>query len=363
MSFVTYYPDQRHLLPLTAIRRERTLPPDAIGQVEAQPGERIDLRDVVARGSIPSRYAILEAVKALNLRRPDELESKMLVEMGEMVNAGQVLAGKANKRGRHIASPVNGIIAYVGDGRIIVQEIPEPITIESGLIGQVVGLQEGRGVVIETIGAVLQGAWGNGRFGIGQLRIEPADGLETIYGDQLDIAYRGAVVVTRRPLVDVSLLVVADQEFAGVIAPSMDASLIDQARETPAAIVLTQGFGSTSRMSQYIISFLEGLAGRQATIDAVLPDRFDPRRPEVIINVGAPRGERPTVPSPHLLLTLGMNVRITRGDYAGVVGRVGDLPKTPHLLDNGLRVFCARVDMPTGNSAYIPLANLEIFGS
>ena len=57
----TYYPDQRHALELTTIRRERLLPEEAIGTVEIEAGKRVNLRDVVARGTVPSRHVIVEA--------------------------------------------------------------------------------------------------------------------------------------------------------------------------------------------------------------------------------------------------------------------------------------------------------------
>lgn len=364
MSYVTYFPDQRHLLARTAIRRERLLPDGAIGAVDVGMADQVHLRDVVARGSVPSRYSILEAATYFNTRRPEAIESKLLVQMGDFVSVDDVVIGKANRRGKHMVSPVNGIVAYIGEGRIIIQEIPEQIEVQAGLEGRVVHVNTERGVVIETLGAVLQGVWGNGRFAIGQLRIEPPDGLETIYSDQIDIEYRGAVVVTRRPLKALSFDVIEDQEIGAVIAPSMDAGLIERALALPRPILLVQGFGD-SRLNDYILRFLTGdnsLVGRQATVDAVLPDRFESRRPEVIINVPAQRGDRPPTPAVNLRLRVGMSVRLTRGPFAGMVGRVTDLPKMPQVLDNGLRVQCARIELPTGQTASVPLTNLEIFG-
>jgi hypothetical protein len=191
--------------------------------------------------------------------------------------------------------------------------------------------------------------------------MEPTDGLEMIYSEGIELDYRGAIVVTRRSLKKPTLDLIEDQEFTGVIAPSMDAGLIDQALTVPSAIILTQGFGETG-MSPYLVQFLEELINKQATIDAVLPDRFETRRPEIVINLPSPRGERPATPDEDLILTVGSNVRMTRGDHAGVVGKISDLPKTPHLLENGLRVPCARVEMLTGKTAYVPLSNLEVFG-
>jgi hypothetical protein len=55
-------------------------------------------------------------------------------------------------------------------------------------------------------------------------------------------------------------------------------------------------------------------------------------------------------------------VRATCPPHAGLTGKIVDLPKTPTLLDNGLRVPCAQVEFVAGETAFVPLANLEYYG-
>jgi hypothetical protein len=115
-------------------------------------------------------------------------------------------------------------------------------------------------------------------------------------------------------------------------------------------------------MSATVLSLLTGFAGRQAALDALMPGRWDARRPEVIVNPSARSTARPPRPNPDLALKVGTEVRLTRLPHAGQVGKVVDLPKTPYLLDNGLRVQCALVELLTGERVYVPLVNLESFG-
>jgi hypothetical protein len=56
-------------------------------------------------------------------------------------------------------------------------------------------------------------------------------------------------------------------------------------------------------------------------------------------------------------------VRLGRGDAAGALGVITHLPKTPILMDNGLRVSCAQVELVTGEKITAPLANLEVTGA
>ena len=260
-----YYADQRHTVAWTTIRRERFLPDHALGDVEVDERQHVNLREIVARGSVPARYLFIEAAQFFNLRRPEALDDLLHVEIGEEVEEGQVLAGKQADRGRRILSPATGIVAYIGQGRIIIQETPEEIELEAGLVGQVVETRPGRGVIIEAFGALVQGVWGNGRRVIGPLRLEPDDGLEVIFDDLIDRQYSGAVVVTRRALKETTLMVIEGHNFGGVIAPSMDASLYERAQELNTAIILTQGFGDL-RMSGYLFNMLEGFVGRQTTL-------------------------------------------------------------------------------------------------
>jgi hypothetical protein len=57
-----------------------------------------------------------------------------------------------------------------------------------------------------------------------------------------------------------------------------------------------------------------------------------------------------------------MAVRITRAPWDGTIGTVRELPARPHKLDNGLRLPCARLELPGGRTAVVPLANLEMMG-
>jgi hypothetical protein len=140
----------------------------------------------------------------------------------------------------------------------------------------------------------------------------------------------------------------------------MEPDLIDVALEVRAAVLLTEGFGS-QRMSSLMAQFLEMMDGRQATVDAVLPTALETRRPEVMINVPLDPGERPPPPNLNASLRVGREVRLARSGVT--VGTVIGLPKEPVLLDNGLRVPCAQVELVTGEKIHIPLANIEVSGS
>ncbi len=352
-----YYPEQRYLMDSTTIRREQSLPQDAIGEVEVIEGSGVNLRDIVARGVIPSSYVFVEAARQLRLKPGESLSDFLQVAVGQSVSAEVLLA---EKRGKQVRAPFDGILAAVEDGHLIMQVEPEQIVVEAGVDGTVVELVAGRGAIIETYGGLAQGVWGNGRRTIGALKSEPADGLEMIEGGDLDIGTRGSIVVTKRPLYETGIDHAEYIGLGGIIAPAMDADLIPRALRSKLAIMLTEGFGPLT-MSPLMWKLLDAANGRNALLEARQPDRWSAARPEVILNP-VRSSNRAVRANPNTTLNVGSVVRLTRPPHAGEVVRVTDLPKMPVLLENGLRVPCAQVEFPNGESRPVPLANIEVYG-
>lgn len=357
-----HYPEQRFSVRQAIIRREVLLPENAVGAVTVVEGKRVDIHDVVAQGVLPSAYRILDLKRFFNTSKVQEAESLLLVSVGEVVDEAQVLAGKNATRGRRLFAPVKGIVAQVHDGRLFLQEMPKIIDLEAGVRGRVSQIIPGRGVLIETTAAQIQGAWGNDRRIIASLRSEPEEGVEHIYSDQLNMKYVGAIIVTRRPITRLTLDVMEDQNFAGIIAPSMDYSLRERALNASGAVLLLDGFGDI-RMSRSVASFLGEFEGQQVTMDALQPSGWENRHPEIIVNIPSNRVNE-SVLRANILLTLrtGMQVRITSEPFVGQVARVVDLPKNPVSLDNGLRIFSAQLELAGGEKVFVPLANLEFTG-
>jgi hypothetical protein len=358
MTSETYFPEQRHMLSLTLIRRERMLPEDTEAQVEASVGSRVGLRDVIARGSAPAPYTLIDAMRFFRLKNPEDLKPLLEVTVGDIVSSTQTLAARGRRR---LVSPIVGKVAAIDAGRIVLQAAAETVELDAGLSGQIVEVRKGRGVVIETFGAVLQGVWGNNRRTVGTIRIDPPNGIENVDHDAIDTHFRGAILVTRRSLTSSLLRAMVEQGFAGLIAPSMETGMIKEAVSARAAILLTDGFGS-QRMNTPTYQFMDEMDGRQATLDAIMPGSLELRRPEVIINVPLHPQERPSAPLTNLSLQQGMQVRVVHGGGSVAFGQVIGLPKTPVLLDNGLRVQCAQVELVTGEKLMMPLANIEAPG-
>jgi hypothetical protein len=355
-----YYPDQTIILGLTMIRRERLLPEDVVGNVPVQEDDRVSEMDVVARGVRSSRFVILNMFRLLDVDSMDRLNLLLLVDRMDPVEEGQIIAGSEDGKRHQVRSPVTGVVSEIlDDGRLILQSGLAEVEVRAGFRGVVASVRANRGVLLETAGGLVQGVWGNGRSDMGMLLMEPRGGLKTLEVDEFSTRWRGAIVVSMRPLDIQSLRKAEAQGLGGVIAPSMSADLRGIANRLKIPIILTEGFGDEP-MSKIAADVLESYLERQATVNAQKPNRWLPDRPEVIIPAVAEVS--PPMPSRNEPLRVGAEVRMTRKPFLGTVGQVKSLPKAPQLIDNGLRLPVAEVHLPSGRTVTVPLVNLELFG-
>lgn len=354
-----FYPDQSLVMPMTVIRRERLLPPGARGRVLVREGQRVGAFELVARGVIATRYLIVNLTAALGVRDPKALDELLVVSPGEVVDEGRVIARDRRRERDLLHAPATGVVAQMHDGRLILETGLRQVEVRAGFDGVVASLRGERGVLLETTGTLVQGAWGNGRTHYGLLKLEPEDGLESLVVDEFETAWRDSIVVVKGPLTRSLFRRARDQGLGGLIAPGMDAHLRESALGLKMPVLLTEGFGAR-QMSPLVYNVLAECAGRQVSLEANAPRRQESERPEVI----APLHQERMLPtlSPDEPLRVGAEVRITREPYLGVVARVKNLPPQPRLIENGLRLPVAEVSLPSGRDALVPLANLELLG-
>lgn len=354
------YVDARYASPLMRIRREVRIPDNAIGSFEVAVGQQVDIRTRIGRAIVPAKYVMIDAASILGVKDPSALAELLLVRPNQLVSRDTPIAGRDPKRGRRVFAPSDGLVVSVDRGHIIFQERPELIDLEAGVRGTVT-LVTDRKVYVETVGSLVQGVWGNGRSVIATLRLEPNAGIDTLPTDTLDTAYKGEIVISSRPLTAQSFAVIHARGFAGVIAPSMPATLLPLAENSSSAVMLTEGFGA-ARMNTAALDLLKEMDGFLATLNASQPSRASLLRPELIVNRGNVDQEV-RAPNPFEPLKVNTRVRVTREPHQGQIGRVLELPRAPQRLPSGLRAPVARLLLlSTNEQVIVPLANLEAVG-
>jgi hypothetical protein len=354
-----YYPEQRPASKLSVIQREVALPENASGVVAVKVEQRVDVRDVLARGLVPGHFVVVDARAFFKLKKAADLEPLMQVSVDDEVTARKVLAAS---RGKKLLSPIEGRVALVTDGLIIIEQLNTVIDLEAGLRGKVISVKAGRSALVEATGTHIQGVWGNGGRAIAVVVNEGQNPIEKTAVDLMGSRYSNTVLVLRRPLTEDILEAAAAQSVAALIAPGMPVDLMAWALLQPFAVMIVEGFGA-ARLDRMVSQILQELEGAQVTVDAVQPQLWEARRPEVVMNVQPKGSEVPSRPVVNLTLRAGMTVRLWGGDVSGILGTVVNLPNEPVLLDNGLRVPCALVELGGDKrQLFVPLANLEVIG-
>lgn len=356
-ELVAYYPPETRAMPLTLIRRERMLP--VPGKVLVSMGEKVQPTQVVAQAEISGEVRIVNVARLL--RVPVSRVARFIkVREGDDVTTNTVIAARGLLPGGRVLSPTDGFVYRVdkAHGRILIKVITKPYPLTAYLGGSVVNVMSGRGVIIETTGAVVQATVGFGEESFGVLQVVARDPADVLRAKSIDVTAHGAIVVGGAWIEEGALQQAAQLQVRGMIAGSMDGRLIDLARSLPFPVLLTEGLGRIP-MSRPIFKLLSSQTGREASLSALTQTRWGVMRPEILIPL--PVDTKPALATPlGTPLTIGARVRVIRGSLQGATGNVVGLPARSMQIGSGARVHGAEVELESVGKTFVPFANLEI---
>jgi hypothetical protein len=356
---MVHYPSLTRVIPLTTIRRERILP--LPGEVLVNEGTRVEPTSLVARAEVPGRYYILDVAQRLGVS-PLAADKYVRVKQDQPVKAKQVLAVRRTSLGlipRVIRAPQDGVIFAVGGGRVLLKSVGEPIEVRASLPGRVSNVLPKMGVLIETVGALIQGVWGSGveSFGVLKVLVEKPD--RPLRARSIDVSCHGAVLVGGSTLDRDALRQAFELQVRGIVIGSLDTTLIEMVQELPFPVVATEGLGHMP-MAPPLFDLLRTNDGREAAVIGHTQPRWGTIRPEVIIPL--PTGSASLPPSPGKPLAVGDRVRVIRGPAIGGVGTVKYLPAYPLAVETGARVWGAVLALESSEEQFVPFLNLELLG-
>jgi hypothetical protein len=274
------------------------------------------------------------------------------------------------KKGEHIAVrrrlffsrvcrvPADGFIAASGGGRVLLETLAPPYEIPAYVRGKVVSLRPNYGVVIETVGALIEGVWGVGGEASGVIKVLTERADEPLDAEKLTTEFTGAVIIGGLTADQATLKKAMHIEARGMVLGSLDASLRALAADLPFPLIVTEGMERIP-MAGPIFELLKECDGREASLSGKTPTRWEVARPEIIIpqlGESAPPSQEQRI----LPLDIGLTVRIISQPYQGAVGVIADLPYRPQEVESGARLRTARVDLGDEGVVVVPLANLEL---
>jgi hypothetical protein len=326
------------------------------GEVMVSVGQRVEPWDVVAQAAVPGGYRIVDVAQALRAPSAD-VEPYLLKRDGDDVSAGEPIAVRRGLFRRAVRSPVDGFLVAVGAGRVLIEADTTIMELHAGVRGRVVNVRRGWGATIETVGAIVQGVWGNDREGHGVLKTLAESPHSVLTREQIEVGFQGAVVLAGQGMTGEALQFAEEMQVRGIVIGSLEVGLLQSAMAVPFPIIVTEGWG-TIPMSPVIFDVLKSNDGRQVSLGGQVQTGWEPMRPEVIVPLVAsetpPEDATADVP-----LTEGVTVRILRQPYAGATGTVVALPTMPRKLDTGVTFRGAEVELTTGERVFVPFANLE----
>lgn len=359
METLRFYPESVTFVPLATIRRERRLP--IPGKVLVQRGDPVEASTVLATAEQPSEVVIVDIARMLKVS-PERATAYLHRKLGASVRAREVLARRRiwlGLRTLRARSPVDGEIVAIGGGKVLIQAGARPLELRAGFPGRVAEVLHPYGAVIETTGALIQAFWSSGADFSGMIRIVTS-GAEPLRARAIDPVAQGTIVVGGAWIEPSALEQAERLQVRGIIAGSMEVSLLPILRELSFPVVLTEGFGRLP-MHPGIFRILSLYQGRAAFVlrPPAGPDGW-PGRPEILIPVPT---ENPPPPEPagEIELQPGVRVRLLREPYRGRTGTVSGISRYPWTLDSGLRSWCAEIELDgDGGKVWVPVYNVEI---
>jgi hypothetical protein len=345
-----------HILPVASVRRERLM--SAEGRIIARRGQQVKPNDVVAEAVLRPEHLLLDIGLGLGLS-PKEADHYIQRRAGDEVGEGDVIAGPVGIGRRVVRAPKSGIVVVAGDGQVLMELEGEYIELKAGYSGVVAEIVGARGVLIETVGSLIQGVWGNGKINFGLLNILAHAPDELVANDMMDVSLRGSVILAGYCEDEKVLRSAEELPVRGMILASMDSALIQVALSVNYPIVLVEGFGKLS-MNQEAFSILSSSGMREVAMIAEPWDRIGNIRPEVVVS--AEEGSYPEVPTELAAFAIGQTVRVVSPPYKSMIGTLNNMPQSLSLLPSGLMAKTAEVHLSSGDTVQVPLANLEIIG-
>jgi len=347
-----------HNLALTTIVRKRELP--VHGEVITRLNKRVLASDVIAEAEYSHKHHLIDVARILGIKSKAAEKKIGDIHVGQNLSAGTVVASGGGLIPRAIKVEHSGRVVAVGGGQILLDISEKEFELKAGISGEVIELIPNRGAVIQEVGALIQGVWGNGRVSSGTLHVLIKKQNEILEASQFDISLRSLIILAGSCQDAESLKTAADITARGLILSSLHPSLIGLARKMPYPIIVTDAIGKQAMNLSAFKIMSTNNQRENVTVNAAPYHRYIGTRPEIIIPL--PHTDLPPAPRDVEIFAPGQKVRIRRAPHAGATGILRHLPEGLETLPNGLRVLAGEVKLDNEEQLIVPLVNLEVLG-
>lgn len=362
----------------TVIRKRRDLPTK--GSVLVKVGEQVTSETVVAEATREGELRLVRVSEKLNVP-PAEALKHIVVKQGNNIVAGQIVAEMRGLWGllrTTVAAPLSGTIEFISaaTGHVGIRAASSTIQVRAYINGAVVQVDEGRGVVVESEAAFIQGIFGVGGERTGRLKVLPISPEKEIRVEHIPAHCSGTILVGGHSPSLEALQRAAQAGAVGFVTGSIDDRTLQQYvgydigialtgdEQVPMTLIITEGFGAMP-INPRIIEVLSACDGSQASINGATQVRAGALRPEIItraldIHAGYPEA----TPHQQQGVSVGGAVRLIRVPFFGKRGTIVELPPELAQIETGAYARVAKVRLDdSGQEILVPRANMEILGS
>lgn len=357
------------------VSKTRALP--IPGDVLVKEGDLVESHTIVARTMISGNPHVVQVSAQLDVQERD-LEYYMLKKQGEPVHEGEIIAMHQALFGlvkTYVKSPTTGVIEFISTltGQVSIREPPRVLDVDAYIRGRVTKVVTGKGAVIETPAAFVQGILGVGGERRGKLMtITSPD--EVLRADLIDSKCSGRVLVGGAYVDSETLFKATQMGVVGIVVGGIskkelnrfiggyDMGVAITGRENVAlTLIITEGFGRMS-MASRTFELLKSFNDWEASINGATQIRAGVIRPEIIIPLKDERVRAQEEEQEDIVhgLVSGMRVRIIRDPWFGSIGRVINLPRDYFRIETEAEVRVLEIELAEGNRVIIPRTNVEI---
>ena len=359
----------------TMVSKRRALPMQ--GRVLVEVGENVTAGTIVAEAQLPGQVHPVNVVNRLGIG-PQEVRRYMLKQEADPVEKDEPIARTRPwiKWFKVICrSPVAGTLESISEvtGQVMVREPPQKISLAAYIGGRVVEVLPGEGAVVQTEAALVQGIFGIGGECGGRLKViaQAPDGV--VRAQALDSTCQNCIIVVGAVATAELVEAARDLHVSAVVAGGMPAEdlrrilgydigvAVTGSEKIGLTVVLTEGFGRIP-IAARTFELLKKLEGLRASASGATQIRAGVLRPEIIVPLEGPVRETVEQVTPRQAdgLRAGDRVRAIRRPYFGLIGEVEELVAEPVKIETEATVRVLRMRTDRDETITVPRANVEI---
>ncbi len=345
------------------------------GDVRVSVGDSVSADDIVAETSLPGDVNPINLSNQMSLP-PKDVIGCMLKQEGEPIAKGEPLAQSKGLFGMFkntINSRYEGTVETVSPvtGQVIVRGAPLPVQVRAYMGGDVVAVREHEGCEIEADVAYVQGIFGVGGETHGRIVMACDDHEQELTPDRITDDMKDAVIIggarmsvaaiKKAQSVGAAAIIsggIDDQDLKNLLGYDLGVAITGR-EDLGITVIVTEGFGDIA-MAERTFNMLTDHAGDETSVNGATQIRAGVMRPEIVIPLASVPADQVDHKFEEGQLEVGRTLRVIRDPWFGMIGEVSGLPAEPAVLGSGSKARVLEVKFPSGETAIVPRANVEL---